>query len=67
MINIPVLKPMFLDFLSFSSVFLGLVFYVSSQGVFGKDIYHDTIMINDTKTISCTISATYYAKTTSIS
>ena len=32
-----------------------------SQGVFRKDIYHATVMIYDTKIISCTIGATYYA------
>ena len=38
--------------------------HMSSQGVFSKDIYHGTVMMYDTKTISRTIRATYYAKTT---
>ena len=41
-----------------------LLNYTSSQEVFRKEIYHGTIMIYDTKTISCTIRPTYYAKTT---
>ena len=61
---------MFLDFLLFSSIFLGLVVllnHMSSQGVFSKDIYQGTEMIYDTKAISCTIRAKYYARTTWIS
>ena len=37
------------------------------RGLFTKHIYHGTKMTYDTKTISCTIRATYYAKTTWIS
>ena len=62
MINMSDVKSMFLDFVIFLSIFLVLV--LSSQGVFSKDTYHCTIMIYDTKTISCTIRATYCAKTT---
>ena len=41
-----------------------LLNHMFSQRVFSKDIYQGTIMIYDTKTISCAIRATYYAKTT---
>ena len=41
-----------------------LLNHMSSQGVFSKDIYHGTVMIYDTKIVSCTIKATYYARTT---
>ena len=34
------------------------------RGLFTEDFYHDTTMIYNTKTISSTIRATYYAKTT---
>ena len=37
---------------------------VSSQEVFSKDIYKGTVMIYDTKTITCAIRTTYYARTT---
>ena len=51
---------MFLDFLIFLynlSGFSILLNHMSSQGVFSKDIYHGTVMIYDTKTMSCTIRA----------
>ena len=35
--------------------------------LFTQDFYHGTTMIDNTKTISCTIRATYYARTTWIS
>ena len=44
-----------------------LLSHMSSQGVFSKDIYYGTVMIYDTKTISCTIRATYYVRTALIS
>ena len=56
-LNMSALKLMFLDFFF-------LLNHRSSQGVFSKDIYHGTIMIYDTKTISCTIRGIYYTKTT---
>ena len=40
-----------------------LLNHMSSQAVFSKDIYHDSVMIYDTKTISCTSRASYYART----
>ena len=47
------------------SAFTILLKHMSSQEVFAKDIYHGTIMIYDTKTLSCTTNrATHYAKTT---
>ena len=48
-------------------MFTILLIHMPFQGVFTKDIYHGTIMIFETKTILCTIRATYYAKTTWIS
>ena len=56
-------KPMFLDSHLFTLIFLGLMFYELLRllrGLFTEDIYHGTIMIYDTKTISCTIRAKYY-------
>ena len=41
-----------------------LLNHMSSQGVFTKDIYHGTVTIYDTKTISSTIRATCYARPT---
>ena len=32
--------------------------------LFTQDFYHGTTMIDNTKTISCTVRATYYARTT---
>ena len=58
MIKMSAVKPMFLDFLLFSSIFLGFVFYGTKCFLWG---YHGTIMIYDTKTIACTFRATYYA------
>ena len=34
--------------------------FLIPRGLFTEDIYHGTIMIYDTKTISCTIRATWY-------
>ena len=34
------------------------------KGLFIKDFYHGATMIDNTKTISCTVRPTYYAKTT---
>ena len=48
--------------LSWFSILLNAM---SSQGVFySKDIHHGNVLNYDTKTISCTIRATYYARTT---
>ena len=70
MINLSALK---LNVSLFAFIFFNrsglstLLNHMSFQGVSSKDIYHDTAMIYDVKTISCTIRATYYERTTSIS
>ena len=64
MINMSALKPNLsrFPFIFFNlSGFSILLNHMSSQGVVSKNIYHATVMIYDTKTISCTIGATYCA------
>ena len=39
---------------------IGVSIHLETSGLFTGDIYNGTIMIYDTKTISCTIRATYY-------
>ena len=67
MINMLASKPMFLDSLLFSSS-SGLTILLLTtcllRGLFTQDIYNGTVMINDTKTISCIIRATYQTKIT---
>ena len=70
MINMSALKQnvSWFPFIFFNrSVFSISLNHISSQGVSSKDIYHGTVMIYYTKTISCTIRATYHARTTWIS
>ena len=67
MINMSALKPnvsLFLFIFFNLSGFSILLNHMSSQGVFSKDINHGIVMVYDTKTISCTMTATYYARTT---
>ena len=67
MINMSALKPNVSRFPVFFfnlSGFSNLLNHMSYQGVFSKDIYHGSVMIYDTKTMSCTIRATYYGRTT---
>ena len=69
MINMSALKPNVSQFpfiFFYRAGFSILQNHMSSQGVSTKDVYHGTVMIYDTKQyrISCTIRATYYARTT---
>ena len=67
MIDLSASEPVFIDsfyFFTLSEFSILLVTTCLLRGLFAKDIYHGTVMMQGTKTISCPIRATYYAKIT---
>ena len=64
MINMSAQKPLFLDSFNLSVFSTLLVTTCLLRWLFTQDFYDGTTTIYNTKTISCTVRATYYAKTT---